>query len=344
MTIRVLIVDDSSFFRKRLFDVISAHPSLKVVGSASNGKEAIEKVKSLKPDIVTMDIEMPEMDGITATRRIMAESPTAVLVLSSTTTVGAKSTLAALDAGALDYMLKRFEDVSSQQHDAHQRLCQKILQLAAYYKRKNQPTSISTPPRKPVSRSSKDIKLIVIGTSTGGPVALQKILSLLPADFSIPIVIVQHMPAAFTPSFAERLDTQCALHIKQAKTGETLQSGTAYIAPGGQQLYLKGQAPNLTVSIKASNVEDTYQPCIDSTLSSIVPLCPEQTLVLILTGMGQDGKQGCTQLKQLGATIWAQDEQSSTIYGMPMAIAKAHLADKVLGLDDIAQHLIEVAS
>jgi two-component system chemotaxis response regulator CheB len=171
---------------------------------------------------------------------------------------------------------------------------------------------------------------------------LQEILSKLPADFPHPLLLIQHMPAAFTPSFAERLNSQCAITIKQANDNEIVLPGTAYLAPGGQQMLVKKAADKIYLQIQDSKPEQTYQPCIDLTLESISTVCPAETLVIILTGMGADGKEGCRVLKQLHATVWSQDEQSSTIYGMPMAIAKANLADKVLSLATIGQQLSEI--
>ena len=287
---------------------------------------------------------MPNMDGITAVRTIMDKSPTAILMLATTSAAGAKTTLEALEAGAVDYMPKRFEDIARNQQLAHQKLCQRLYQLALNFKNM-QPKHSLLQAKIIASRQSlptHPIKLIAIGTSTGGPIALQKILSQLPANFPHPLLLIQHMPAAFTHSFAERLNTQCAITVKQAIDGEKILAGVAYLAPGGQQMLLKGSQDQPYLQIQNSDTEQTYQPCIDLTLESISTVCPAETLAIILTGMGTDGLHGCEILKQLQATVWSQDEQSSTIYGMPMAIAKASLADKVLSLADIGQQLSEI--
>lgn len=347
MAVRVLIVDDSVFFRRRLSEIISSDHKLKVVGTAENGQQAIEQVALLKPDVITMDIEMPVMDGITAVRRIMSKQPTPILMLSTWSTEGAKSTLDALDAGAVDYMPKRFKDISGDQHIAQQEICQRLIQLAkGFHEPSAAPsldtTSASIKPTTSRRASNKAIKLVAIGTSTGGPVALQKVLSQLPVNFPHPILLIQHMPATFTPSFAERLNAQCAIKVKQAHDGEHLSAGTAYLAPGGSQMVLKGSKSQPRISIQTSEPELTYRPCIDLTFDSISQLCPAETLAIILTGMGADGREGCRSLKQSGAAIWAQDEESSTIYGMPMAIAKAQLADRILSLTDIGKQLAEL--
>lgn len=346
MTVKVLIVDDSSFFRKRLSEIIDADPRLQVVGTASNGQEAIDQVQNLRPDVVTMDLEMPVMDGISAVRKIKALRQTPVLMLSTWTTEGAKSTLDALEAGATDFLPKRFEDLSSDRSEAQKKLCQRIYQLASGFhaslQKSLQPAAAAPAPRP---RDSKQIEvpgLVAIGTSTGGPVALQKVLTQLPASFPSPIVMVQHMPATFTPSFAERLDSQCRIHVKQAEHGEALNAGTAYLAPGGQQMLVKGRPGRLYLHVEDGDPSQTYKPCVDLTFRSIARVCPAETLAIILTGMGSDGRDGCQAIKQLGGTIWAQDQASSTIYGMPMAVAKAGLADKILDVTDIGGQLAEL--
>lgn len=346
MTVKVLIVDDSSFFRKRLSEIIDADPRLQVVGTASNGEEAIAQVQNLRPDVVTMDLEMPVMDGISAVRKIKALRQTPVLMLSTWTTEGAKSTLDALEAGATDFLPKRFEDLSSDRSEAQKKLCQRIYHLASGFHasldKTLQPSAATPAPR---ARDSKQIEvpgLVAIGTSTGGPVALQKVLTPLPASFPSPIVMVQHMPATFTPSFAERLDSQCRIHVKQAEHGEALNPGTAYLAPGGQQMLVKGRPGRLYLHVEDGDPSQTYKPCVDLTFSSIARVCPAETLAIILTGMGSDGRDGCQAIKQLGGTIWAQDQASSTIYGMPMAVAKAGLADKILDVSDIGRQLAEL--
>lgn len=352
MTLKVLIVDDSSFFRKRLLEIISTDVRLEVIGTAEDGEQAIEQAKLLKPDIITMDIEMPKMDGITAVRHIMADCPTAILILSNLSISGAPTTFQALEAGAADYMSKRFEDIAKDQVFAQRKFCNRLYNLAINYRyqhtsalpiaKQAAPISDQTASKLASASVQSKFKLIAIGTSTGGPVALQSILSQLPASFPHPLMIIQHMPAAFTPSFAERLNMQCAIEVKQAKDGDVLLPGVAYIAPGGEQMLLKGTNRQPLINIQASKPEQTYRPCIDITFDSISRICPAETLAIILTGMGSDGKEGCQTLKKLKAVIWSQDEQSSTIYGMPMAIAKANLADKIFSLSDIGQQLSEI--
>jgi two-component system chemotaxis response regulator CheB len=290
---------------------------------------------------------MPVMDGITAVRKIMAMRRTPVLMLSTWTTEGAKSTLDALEAGATDFLPKRFEELAQDRGEAQRKLCHRIYQLASGFhasERTAPPPQLAVPSPAP-NRESKRMdmpELVVIGTSTGGPVALQKVLTCLPASFPCPILLVQHMPGTFTPSFAERLNAQCTIHVKHAENSDMLQAGTAYLAPGGMQMLLSGRRQRSYLTIEAGNENQTYKPCVDTTLSSVAAICGDKTLAIILTGMGSDGRDGCQAIKQRGGTVWAQDQQSSTIYGMPMAIAKAGLADSILSLTEIGKQLAEL--
>lgn len=353
MTVRVLVVDDSLFFRRRLTEMLNADVHIEVVGSAGNGIEAVRKVSELKPDVITMDIEMPVMDGITATREIMQQQPTPILMFSSLTTEGAGATLDALDAGALDFLPKKIDDISSDRDTAKRVLCARVRVLGArgltratiankgvvngaQVKKTYEP---DTNKKNKVTLDLNRIKLLAIGTSTGGPAALQKILTAVPAGFPVPILVVQHMPASFTPSFAQRLDALCNVTVKQADNGDILVPGTVYIAPGGVQMLVGKNGGGMKLVIEEAQAEQTYKPSVDITFSSLANVYSSGVLAMVLTGMGADGREGVRQLKQKGATVWAQDEASCVVYGMPMAVAEAGLADAVLSLDEIASSL-----
>ena len=373
MAVKVLVVDDSGFFRRRVSEILSADSNIQVVGTATNGKEAIDQALALKPDVITMDYEMPMMDGITAVRHIMQRCPTPVLMFSSLTHEGARVTLDALDAGAVDFLPKNFEDISRNPEKVKQLLCEKILSISRSNRRVSHysapapvaapaptpaPSSIgsfgSSAPVRPApapiparthvaSPSSpapkrKNYKLVAIGTSTGGPVALQRVLTQLPANFPAPIVLVQHMPAAFTKAFAERLDKLCRISVKEAEDGDILRPGLALLAPGGKQMMIDGRG---AVKILPGDERLNYKPCVDITFGSAAKSYGDKVLAVVLTGMGADGREGARLLKQGGSSIWAQDEASCVIYGMPMAIVKAELADAVYSLDDIGKHLVE---
>lgn len=355
MTIRVLVVDDSGFFRRRVKEILESDSQLEVVGMAENGEQAIELTKSLKPDVITMDIEMPVMDGITATRKIMQSSPTAIIMFSSLTTEGARATLDALDAGALDFLPKRFEDISKNREEANTVLCKRV-KLIAY---KNpapskpvvqarsalisdtKPAAASAHPPTLVRRSKGKINLVAIGTSTGGPVALQKVLTQIPGDFPVPILVIQHMPGSFTTAFAERLDQQCKIRVKEAEHRDKLEKGVAYIAPGGKQMLIEANGAGSIIKIDETMPDLTYKPSVDITFGSVSKIYPNETLAVILTGMGSDGCKGARMLKEKGSTIWAQDENSSVIYGMPAAIVDAGIAERILDIDEVGKSIAQ---
>ena len=363
MAVKVLVVDDSGFFRRRVSEILSADPNIQVVGTATNGREAIDQALALKPDVITMDYEMPMMDGITAVRNIMQRCPTPVLMFSSLTHEGARVTLDALDAGAVDFLPKNFEDISRNPEKVKQMLCEKVHSIARSNRRAAPSAGVATQPSTPaapapssLSRPAhsssaspapvvapaavkrKSYRLVAIGTSTGGPVALQRVLTQLPANFPAPIVLIQHMPAAFTKAFAERLDKLCRITVKEAEDGDLLRPGLALLAPGGKQMMVDQRG---MVKILPGDERLNYKPCVDNTFGSAAKSFADKVLAVVLTGMGADGREGARLLKQGGSQVWAQDEASCVIYGMPMAIVKASLADAVYSLDDIGKHLVE---
>lgn len=370
MGIKVLVVDDSSFFRRRVSEIVTKDPELEVIGTASNGLEAVKMAAELKPQVITMDIEMPVMDGITAVREIMAKTPTPILMFSSLTQDGAKATLDALEAGALDFLPKRFEDIATNKDDAILLLQQRIKALGRrrVYRpitRSTTPTPVkstktptspqltrSAPPAAPtpvrgtaVKRASgKKYKLLLIGTSTGGPVALQKILTQLPANYPHPILLIQHMPAAFTPAFASRLNGLCKIQVKEAQNGDQLRPGTAYLAPGGMQMMLERGGTHGRIKIIAGSADMNYKPSVDIAFASASKISGSETLAVVLTGMGADGREGARMLKSVGATIWAQDEASCIVYGMPQAVTAAGISSQSISLDDMAEAIIRESS
>lgn len=374
MAIRVLVVDDSSFFRRRLAEIIAADPEMVVAGTANNGREAIEKAAELKPDVITMDVEMPVMDGIQAVREILKVQRTPILMFSSLTHNGAKATLDALEAGATDFLPKKFEDIARDKADAIDLLRQRIKAVA---RRRNVAKTPSAPlaapaaparpvpppiARTPASRaellrtverldstesherpfkvSGKSYRLVAIGTSTGGPVALQTIITALPANFPLPVLLVQHMPAAFTGAFAARLNTLAKIEVKEAADGDVLRPGVAYLAPGGKQMLLEGSDTHCKIRIKEDDSPRiTFKPSVDITFGSAAKVFQDKVLAIVLTGMGSDGRDGARLLKQFGSKIWAQDEASSVVYGMPQAVTAAGLTDVEVSLADAASKM-----
>lgn len=386
MAVKVLIVDDSAFFRKRLTEILKSAASIEVIGVASNGKEAIEQAKKLEPDVITMDYEMPVMDGITAIKHIMAESPRPILMFSSLTHEGARVTLDALDAGAVDFLPKNFEDIAgdatkmqdvlrsrilsiankatrpsglssrtvpvepSTSNDTRQSTSDRLKALAeqSAERKQRRDASMASPGaladhavvRDTHTESAHRVEIVCIGTSTGGPVALQKIITKLPANFPVPILLIQHMPATFTPAFAERMDGLSKIRVKQAEEGDLLERGVAYLAPGGKQMLVGARGGRKTISILDGDERLTYKPSVDLTFGSVAKTYPGKVLSIVLTGMGSDGKEGCRMMKSNGSTVWTQNEASCVVYGMPMMVDKSGYSDRSLDIDVIAEHMI----
>lgn len=356
MPYKVLVVDDSTFFRRRVREILNQDPLLEVVGEAKNGREALDMVRDLDPDVVTMDVEMPVLDGISAVKQIMINQPVPIIMFSSLTYEGAQATLDALDAGALDFLPKKFEDIARDRKEVVELLQSRVRALGlrkGSIKRFRKIPELAKIPGKtratrtfirssslhsPVTSRTKRYRILAIGTSTGGPVALQTILTQIPVTFPYPIILVQHMPGTFTTAFAERLNHMCQIKVKEGINGELMRPGTAYLAPGGKQMIVEGSASNARISVSDSTVLEnlTYKPSVDLTFTSLAKVFGGDVLGIILTGMGADGREGCRNLKALGARIWAQDEQSCVVYGMPQAIAKANIADRSISLPEIA--------
>ena len=339
MKLRVLVVDDSRFYRNRVTQMLSADPGLEVIDTAENGREAVQKVREKRPDIITMDIEMPIMDGITAVREIMKTQPTPIMMFSSLTVEGAKATFDALEAGALDYMPKRFEDMVNDRSEVAVEFCERLKHLGKkrlnLFSHAHASSAAKTPARPAQGKGIKDLKsykLVIIGSSTGGPAALQAILSELNADFPVPIVVVQHMPGTFTGPFAQRLNGLCRVRVKEAENGDIATPGTVLISPGGKQVEFERGTLRLKVR---ETINEQYKPSVDVTFGSAAEMIGGGILAIVLTGMGTDGKLGATELKKRGATVWAQDEASCVVYGMPHAIVDGGLADRVLSLPEI---------
>jgi len=370
MSVRVLVVDDSRFFRRRVTEMLESDPLIEVIGEAENGRDAVDKARSLRPDVITMDIEMPIMNGIEATKRILTIRRIPILMFSSLTTEGAQATFDALEAGAIDYLPKRFEDISADKLVARKLLCDKIKAVATKrtlpssrpsstiinttkpvigttralgetYKRPLVKPPVGVRPGARVSVHKGIYNLVAIGTSTGGPIALQQILSKLPANFNKPLLLVQHMPGSFTGAFAQRLNSCCAINVKEAVDGDELKPGLALLAPGGMQMELKRSGSTNIVRVSEATAGQNYRPCVDITFSSIAKDVSRKTLAIILTGMGSDGCEGVKLLKRGGATVWAQDEASCVVYGMPAAVTEAGVVDHILSLDDIGANLAQ---
>lgn len=342
MAIRVLIVDDSNFFCHRLCEIFSSDPQIEVVATASNGVEAVDKTLKLAPDFITMDYAMPQMDGIQAVREIMERRPTPILMLSSMTYEGTQITLDSLEAGAVDFIAK--DSIALAGKDSFQRadLIRRVKSLASSnikIRRTGNEPGFRIAKSLKTSTSPKKTRLVVIGASTGGPIAIQKILQSLPGNFPIPIVVIIHMPPSFTGIFSERLNQNSELKVKEACDGDLLRAGEVLLAPGNKMLSIDSHHGGC-IHLQEPKQTDLYSPSVDFAFTTAAQAFPGSVLGVVLTGMGQDGLLGSKVLKQTHSRLWAQDQASSVIYGMPMAVAKANLTDSIYSLGEISEHLI----
>lgn len=350
--ITVLVVDDSAFMRKALSTMLEGDPEIQVVGTARDGEEGLEKIRQLQPDVVTLDIEMPRMDGLTALRHIMMEMPRPVLMVSSLTTEGAEATLKALELGAVDFIPKQLFRVSLDIVKIEGELRAKVKSVA---KRKIRPMRLqrkveviahpvlaerkspgAIPQKKTLVRD-----LVAIGVSTGGPPAIQKVLSKLPENFPACILIAQHMPQAFTGSFAKRLDAVCRIKVKEAELGDRVQPGVAFVAPGGRHLLIDQKVSRIDLLVSEEPREALHKPSANVLISSVAQGVGKRGVGVILTGMGSDGLEGIRQLKQKSGYILAQDDASCVVYGMPKAVVDAGLADEVLDIEEMSQAIMD---
>jgi len=349
---RILIVDDSSFMRMAIRSILSKDPSLDIVGIAADGMEGVEKAITLKPDLITMDVEMPRLDGIAALRQIMAKAPTKVIMVSTLTNEGARATFEALEAGAIDYIPKNVTDSSAAQNIFREELIRKVREAQrSRFGRGVSSTAARQVAPPPVQRAissklaGKKITYVGIGASTGGPVALQEVLSRIPVNFPYGIIVGIHMPKAFTGPYAERLNAKCSMTIREAADGDVLKPGLALIAPGGMHTTLVRRGGTVVVKTvpTSSYPQHVYIPSVDLMLSSMAEATNGSMLGVILTGMGNDGFKGMKQLKSMGGVTIVQDESTSVIYGMPRACVEGGVADEVLPLGQIGFEISKFA-
>ncbi len=342
--IRVLIVDDSAFVRRAVERMLAPTPGLKIVGTAANGREAIEQVRVLRPDVVVMDVNMPEMDGLEALRHIMAETPTSVVMLSTLTREWAEPTLAALDIGAVDFLDKSAAGTTMDIYALAPVLREKVLAAAGASVaplERGDATARTVPDgvtRLPVSGR---YEVVVIGASTGGPRALVEVLSQLPGTFPTGIVIAQHMPPGFTETLAERLDQRTAFEVREGASGMRVQPGHVILAPGGKQITLARDSAGVHVDIDAGPSNLLHRPSVDLLFQSAAEVVGDRAIGVVLTGMGDDGARGLRALRQAGGRTLAESEATAVIYGMPRAAAES--AEWILDLRAIAGALVEIA-
>lgn len=339
--IRVLIVDDSAFMRRILTDILTKDHRIHVVGTARNGEDGLKKVDTLRPDVVTMDIEMPVMDGLEALKKIMDSSPLPVVMVSSLTQEGAESTMKAMSLGAVDFIQKPSGSISLDMEKVDKDIVRKVL-IAG--EAKVNPTYESTREKVRVPEDTKEEgHLIAIGTSTGGPRALQEVLTSLPGDLPVPLFVVQHMPKGFTKSLASRLNRLSEISVKEAEHMEEVHNGVAYIAPGGYHMEVVKNNQRLLIQLNESSLFMGHRPSVNVMFSSIAKLQGIAITSVIMTGMGADGLEGILAIKEQGRKVFtiAEDERTCVVYGMPKAIIKSGLADEVRKLPEISQSIVE---
>ncbi|MGP1309237.1 MAG: protein-glutamate methylesterase/protein-glutamine glutaminase [Phycisphaerales bacterium] len=336
---RVLVCDDSAVMRKAISQIVASDPSLEVIDTAKNGREAVEKAVALKPDLITLDIEMPEVDGLTALTRIMAQAPTRVLMVSSLTTEGSRAALKALRLGALDVVAKDQSQITLHVETLREQILAKIRSLREARPVRPAPIASSVSAEIPKYRPGT-FDAVLIGSSTGGPPALEQTLTALPADLSCPVVIAQHMPEMFTKSMAERLDQQCAITVVHGENRMPLHRGTAYIVPGGKHGRVHRAGPGrLELEISAEPREALYKPSVNELFASGARTLRNRGLAVIMTGMGDDGFIGGKELAAAGGTILAQSADTCVVYGMPKGLTAHGLAEASLSPRDIGRAL-----
>ncbi|WP_282060165.1 protein-glutamate methylesterase/protein-glutamine glutaminase [Bacillus pumilus] len=348
--IRVLVVDDSAFMRKLISDFLSAEQEIEVVGTARNGEDALKRIKELNPDVVTLDVEMPVLNGTEALKQILAEHDLAVIMVSSQTKQGKDLTIHCLELGAFDFVTKPSGSISLDLHKVRGQIVERVLAAGLSRKRTEvqvSPNPVMKPPipvaapRPQAVKSGSLRKIISIGTSTGGPRALQRVVTKLPKDIEAPILIVQHMPAGFTASLATRLDHLSQISIKEAQDGDIAKNGVAYIAPGGMNMSLHEQGASLVIRLSPEDTESRHKPSVNYLFESISHIKGYEKIAVIMTGMGSDGTEGVKKMVASGHTkVIAEKEESCVVFGMPKSVIKAGLAHETKHVDDIAHAII----
>jgi len=358
--IRILVVDDSTVIRRMVSDVLNADCEIEVAATAPNGKIALDKLAQISPDVVTLDIEMPEMNGIETLLNLRKTHPSLPVIMFSTLCQrGAESTLDALSKGASDYVTKpaNVGSVKEAMQRVRDDLIPKIKHLCKWYRDIKNASVLAPSGRLPASgrlnltqqcktglRKNSRIDIVTIGVSTGGPNALSEVLGQLPKDFPVPIVIVQHMPPVFTKYMADRLNQNCAIEVFEGTLGDSLRAGTAYIAPGDWHMQVKRKSTSIQIDLNQSPPESSCRPAVDVLFRSVADAYGENALAVVLTGMGQDGLKGAECIRDAGGTVFAQDEVSSVVWGMPRAVFDAGIADQILPLGEVAQKLCDSCS
>ncbi len=340
--IKVMIADDSAFMRMILKDIVDSQPDMKVVAIAKDGFEALELAVKHKPDVITLDVEMPKLNGIEALKLIMKKAPTRVIMVSSLTEEGADITLTALEIGAVDFLPKPAGSISMTFRQVADQLIEKIrnavkVDLKTLLAKRVRPSVVTA--KKPLVATGK---VVVIGSSTGGPRSLDLIVPALPENFPAPVIIVQHMPPGFTKSLAVRLDKTSKLKVKEAQEEDILKPGWVYIAPGDYHLGAKLSGRDVSLYLDKSPKINNVRPAVDFTLDKIAEIYKDKTIAVILTGMGKDGTKGAFKVKFYKGTVIAEAKETCVVFGMPKSVIEEGYADHILPAYEIPKKLVEL--
>lgn len=354
MPLRVLVVDDTAIYRKVVSDILRTIDGVEVVGTAVDGKFALEKIAELKPDLVTLDLEMPQLSGVEVLKRLRADrNPAGVLMLSAFTSAGAAATTEALRLGAFDFVLKPVsENLQTSADLLRQKLTDRVTAFALSRNLTLNPTPrpivearpALAPSRIVAARTDEAPELIVLGISTGGPEALNKVIPQLPANLAAPLLIVQHMPPMFTKSLADDLNKRSKLHVSEAVDGQLVRPGECVIAPGGKQMKIERSELGPVVQITDDPPENSCRPAVDYLFRSAAHHYGSRTVGIVMTGMGSDGTLGCRLLKRKGALVLAQDKETCVVFGMPSTVIAEGLADQIVPLPEMAGAIISAAA
>jgi two-component system chemotaxis response regulator CheB len=345
--VRILIVDDSAVIRRLLGELLASEPEIVVAGTAANGSQALARIPEVKPDLITLDIEMPGMDGLETLveiRKLYPKLP--VIMISALTERGGTATLDALARGASDYVTK--PSPSETPERSHERLREELLRkiksLCAVRQPRPGPVPVPIPVSGVSARPQARIDVVAIGASTGGPNALTELIPQFPADFAVPIVIVQHMPPLFTRLLAERLNTLAPLKVQEGKEGVKLQRGQVWIAPGGQHMTVDRKGTEFVLGLNHDAQENSCRPAVDVLFRSVAQTYGANVLAVVLTGMGTDGTRGSAVIREAGGEVIVQDEASSVVWGMPGSVVAASLADRICPLAGIGPEVVRRVS
>jgi two-component system chemotaxis response regulator CheB len=343
--LRVVVVDDSAYVRKVVREMLSRSPFVEVVGTARDGREALELVKDLEPDVVTCDLIMPELDGVGFVREQMQRRPVPIIIMSVAKET-AESALTALDAGAVDFVQKPTALASEKIFEVSAELIEKVKAAGSISLNK---ISTTPPPPIPVMREpaekvfgSHSVDVVVICISTGGPQALKRLIPQLPEDFPVPVVMVMHMPVGYTEMYAAKLNELCPLEVREAAEGDEIKKGRVFLAPAGRHLTLRWDGEKVVTHLDARPFDMLHRPAVDVLFQSAAEVYGGRVLGVVMTGMGSDGKQGAAWIKSQGGLVFTEAESSCVVYGMPSAVVEAGLSDKSVALVDMAHAIREV--